>query len=88
MRATLIVLALLVAGPAWAENCAKYTNDLAYNACLAAHGPRARGIPLGPAPTAREGHVGAGAGRARSRPAPPGLRQTPPRPQFDDVLGR
>jgi hypothetical protein len=53
MKAALLVLILLAAAPAWAENCAKFTNDLAYNACLAAHGPKARMIHVGAAPAAR-----------------------------------
>lgn len=54
MRIALIALALLAAAPAWADGCAKYANDLAYNACLAAHGPKARAIHVGAAPAARE----------------------------------
>jgi hypothetical protein len=59
MRTVLIALALIVAAPAWAGDCAKYTNDLAYNACLASQGPKARGIPVGASPAARGRHFGA-----------------------------
>ena len=47
MRATalLAIAATLVVGAARAEDdpaCAKYEEPLAYNACLASHGPKAR----------------------------------------------
>ncbi len=57
MRAALALLALSAAtlpGLARAENdpaCAKYEEPLAYNACLARHGPNARDISSAPAPS-------------------------------------
>jgi hypothetical protein len=50
MRTSLFVLALLAAAPAAAADCAKFTEALAYNACLAAHGPKARAVHVGSAP--------------------------------------
>ena len=45
MRAAVAFLALLAApGPAYAQDdpaCARFEDPLAYNACLASHGPRA-----------------------------------------------
>lgn len=70
MKTTLIALALLAAAPAWADECAKFTSALAYNACLAAHGPKARAIHVGAAPAAhglvRRGRVFARSRRGRS----------------------
>jgi len=48
-----IALGLLAAAPSAAADCAKYANALAYNACLAAHGPKARAVHVGVAPAAR-----------------------------------
>ena len=48
-----IALGLLVAAPSAAADCAQYASALAYNACLAAHGPKARAIHVGVAPAAR-----------------------------------
>ena len=53
MRKSLLALALLAAAPAQAEDCSKYASALAYNACLAAHGPKARAVHIGAAPAAR-----------------------------------
>jgi hypothetical protein len=70
MRKALIVAALLVAAPAWAGDCSKFASALAYNACLAAHGPKARAVHMGAAPAARvharRGHVYARRRRGRS----------------------
>jgi len=65
MRKALIALAILVAAPAAAEDCSKYANALAYNACLAAHGPKARAVHVGAAPAPRRRVVAKGK-RARS----------------------
>ncbi len=59
-RATLMLLALAAAsaGAARAEDdpaCAKYQDPLAYNACLASHGPKAN-IATNPRP-AQAGHA-------------------------------
>ena len=53
MRAVLIAFALLAAAPAQAGDCAKYAEALAYNACLAAQGPKARAVRVGPIPASR-----------------------------------
>lgn len=50
MRTILALIAILVAIPAAAENCAKFEEPLAYNACLARQGPAARAAHVGPAP--------------------------------------
>lgn len=44
----LVVLAAASTGPARAEDnpaCARYEDPLAYNACLASHGPKANSLP-------------------------------------------
>ena len=66
MRKSLIALALLAAAPAQAEDCSKYASALAYNACLAAHGPKARAVHVRAAPAAR-GPARSGRVFARSR---------------------
>ncbi|HXT07706.1 MAG TPA: hypothetical protein VN715_12305 [Roseiarcus sp.] len=48
-----IALGLFVGAPTAAADCAKYASALAYNACLAAHGPKARAVHVGVAPAAR-----------------------------------
>ena len=53
MRAVLIALALLAAAPAQAGDCTQYAEALAYNACLAAKGPKARAVPVGQIPASR-----------------------------------
>jgi hypothetical protein len=64
MRTALLVLALLAAAPVAAETCAKYTEPLAYNACLARQGPAARAVHVRPAPAGRARRAGR-RGRAR-----------------------
>ena len=64
----LLVLAAASARPARAEDdpaCARYEDPLAYNACLASHGPKANNL----APT------GASAGRGGSARGDPGGTQ-------------
>ena len=51
MKRALVLLALM-ASPAWAEDCAKFADPLAYNACLARQGPAARAVHVGAAPAA------------------------------------
>jgi len=51
MRRALVLLALM-ASPAWAEDCAKFDDPLAYNSCLARQGPAARAAHVGAAPAA------------------------------------
>ncbi len=81
-RATMILLvlvALVLAGRARAQDksaCAKYQEPIAFNACLARHGPKAN--DLAPRPT--HGKVGwdvpVGAERSNaSKSAPGGLRR-------------
>jgi hypothetical protein len=72
-RAALMLLAIAAAsiGPARAEDdpaCAKYGDPLAYNACLASHGPKANAA-TSPRPD-REGHETA------AQPKPDGPRST------------
>ena len=55
MRTILALIAILVAIPAAAENCAKFEEPLAYNACLARQGPAARAVHLGGAGGRRQG---------------------------------
>jgi hypothetical protein len=43
-------LALLIASPAFAEDCARFAEPLAYNACLARQGPTARAAHVGAMP--------------------------------------
>jgi hypothetical protein len=50
MRTALIALLWLAALPAAAEDCAKYEDPLAYNACLARQGPAARAVHMQAAP--------------------------------------
>jgi hypothetical protein len=61
MRKAVALLALFAAvltGAARAEDnpaCARFDDPLAYNACLASHGPKAKGVAMTPEPTgARE----------------------------------
>jgi hypothetical protein len=49
MSRVLALLALL-ASPAFAEDCGKFADPLAYNACLARQGPAARATHVGRAP--------------------------------------
>jgi hypothetical protein len=67
MRTALLALALLAAAPAAAETCAKYTEPLAFNACLARQGPAARAVHVRPAPAGRARARRAGAGVAATR---------------------
>ena len=46
MRAVYALLATLLAAPAAAAPCDKFSDPLAYNACLARQGPAARALPL------------------------------------------
>lgn len=48
-----LALALLLAFPAWAQDCGRFEDPLAYNACLAKQGPAARAAHYGAAPAAR-----------------------------------
>jgi hypothetical protein len=52
MKAGLVLIALLVAAPAAAEDCARYADALAFNACLARQGPAAGAVHVGSAPAA------------------------------------
>ena len=45
-----LALALLLATPAAAQDCARFDDPLAYNACLAKQGPAARAARVGPVP--------------------------------------
>jgi hypothetical protein len=55
-------LALLIASPAFAEDCGRFDDPMAYNACLARQGPAARAAHVGAIPKAR-GQVVRRAGR-------------------------
>jgi hypothetical protein len=72
MRAALMLLALAAAsvGPARADDpaCAKYEDPLAYNACLASHGPKA--TDLGTIPHQSIGSRPPPVQAQRSMPAP------------------
>jgi hypothetical protein len=49
-----VLAAVAVSGSAHAQDdpaCAKYQEPLAYNACLASHGPKATDLAAAPAPT-------------------------------------
>jgi hypothetical protein len=78
MRAALILVVAAAILPAWARAdaesaCAKIEEPLAYNACLAARGPRARDVAVSPEPAGddyRSGRVG----KAPALAARPGLR--------------
>ena len=50
MRTALALMAILAGVPAAAEECAKFDEPLAYNACLARQGPAARAVHVGAAP--------------------------------------
>ncbi len=68
----LLVFAAASAGPAYAEGdpaCAKYQDPLAYNACLASHGPRAPGLATLPR-AAEQNHLATPARATPSRPVP------------------
>jgi hypothetical protein len=68
----LLVVAAASAGPAYAQGdpaCAKYQDPLAYNACLASHGPKATDLATLPRP-AEQIHLAAPARAAPSRPVP------------------
>ena len=64
----LLVIALLAAAPApaAAQDCSRYADPLAYNACLASGGPAARKVHVGAAP-ARRPAARAVSRRGRSR---------------------
>ena len=55
-----LALALLLASPAWAQDCGRFEDPLAYNACLAKQGPTAR--------AARAAHYGAAPVARAARP--------------------
>jgi hypothetical protein len=60
MRAVLVlaVAAAVLPGRARADGdpaCAKFDEPLAYNACLAAHGPRAKDVAVAPEPAPEHG---------------------------------
>ena len=67
MRATAALLAALLAAPAAAAPCDKFSDALAYNACLARQGPAARAVHLGAAPAARRANRRIVIPRAHSR---------------------
>jgi hypothetical protein len=74
----LLVLAAASIGPARADDpaCAKYQDPLAYNACLASHGPKAKDLATiphqsvgsAPTPVQAQRSAPARARSARSRP--------------------
>jgi hypothetical protein len=68
MRAAALALLLLGAAPAAAEDCGKYAEALAYNACLARQGPQARAVQTGKAPALidHRGRVAATGRRGRA----------------------
>jgi len=71
-RAAFIMLALAAALPRGAQAaedpvCAKFVEPLAYNACLASHGPKATGIGTSPV-------AGSHAAPAQTDPSRPGPR--------------
>ncbi len=73
-RAAFLVLSLAAAsaGPAWAADdpaCAKFEDPLAYNACLASHGPKANDLATTGRPV-QQNHPAAPAQAERSGPAP------------------
>ncbi len=73
-RIALIVLVLAAASvsPARADDdpqCAKYQEPLAYNACLASHGPRATDVGTGPHEVQQSRRPPVQAERNRSAPA-------------------
>ena len=84
----LCLAALASAGRAWAEDdpsCAQYQEPMAYNACLARHGPRANGVGDHPGATEPE--------RARANPTYEGqARRRRPRfgrwPRAQRIHGR
>jgi hypothetical protein len=70
MRAALLLAVLIAVLPGLARAdddpaCAKFEEALAYNACLAAHGPRARDVEVSPEPPGGAG----GVDRTGERPA-------------------
>ncbi len=77
MRAVLILVVAAAVLPARAQAdggsaCAKIEESLAYNACLAAHGPRARDVAVSPEPAgsgAESDRVGRAPAEAAARPA-------------------
>src|SRR5271167_4409740 len=80
MRVALMLLALFAVAsrrPARAEDnaaCAKYQEPLAYNACLASHGPRATDIATSPG-LAQGGHAAHGQVEVDRPAASPHRRQ-------------
>jgi hypothetical protein len=67
MRMALTLAALLAAFPAAGEDCGRYAGALAYNACLARQGPKARAAHVGAAPARATGRrVGAARRNGRS----------------------
>jgi hypothetical protein len=68
----LLVLAAASAGPARAEDdsvCARYEDPLAYNACLASHGPKANNLATTGARRGEEGPLAATQAERNSAPA-------------------
>ena len=68
----LLVLAAASAGPARAEDdsvCARYEDPLAYNACLASHGPKANNLAPTGARRGEEGPLAATQAERNSAPA-------------------
>ena len=68
MRAVLVLAtaAAVLSGRAHADDpaCAKFEEPLAYNACLAAHGPHAKDVGVSPEPATAPGFQRAGKPRA------------------------
>ncbi len=58
MRLALTLAALVLAFPAAAEDCGRYADALAYNACLARQGPKARAAHVRAAPARVKGRRG------------------------------
>ncbi len=54
----------LLASPAWAEDCGRLADPLAYNSCLARQGPAARAAHVGAAPHGRDHGVVVRRGRS------------------------
>ncbi len=52
MRALVALLAALLGAPAHAAPCDRFSEALAYNACLARQGPAAKAVPLRGKPAA------------------------------------
>ena len=72
-RAALMLLVVAAASvcPARAEDnpaCVKYEDPLAYNACLASHGPKATGVTTNPRPAPQPHAAQVQAERGRPHP--------------------